>query len=166
MQKDKQKYIRHAIRREAKDGKEKDRSSDADIPARVKAAYREKEVLAREKIILAKRLMYLATRAGLRLERDLARIMALQGDQSMSQEHVEVRGGYVVNPAPLVPTVGAPIVLEVPVIPRVGSILDSSVASNGTDSSLIGANSGGPVLKSQFFCLCHQTMLIISQRDV
>lgn len=78
------------------------------------------DVLAEEKIALATRLVTLLTRVNARLEHDFGRIVTLSGDPNAPLEHVEVRGGYVVNvlPNPIVPS---PAPAPVPAVPSMTS---------------------------------------------
>jgi len=114
IQKDTTRYIRRALKSSApkdskENGKEKDiKERDALIPDRVAVAYKELDQLALEKIALGKRLVETMTRVSARLDHDLAKVMTLSGEPT--QEHYEVRGGYVVGTLPN-PS-GAPITLS------------------------------------------------------
>lgn len=111
VQKDTTRYIRRALKSSTpkdpkEDGKEKDTKDH--IPARVAAAYEELDQLSLDKIALGKRLVETMTRVSARLDHDLAKVMTLSGEPT--QEHYEVRGGYVVGTLPT-PS-GAPITLS------------------------------------------------------
>lgn len=112
IQKDTTRYIRHGLKsggtpKEGKEnGKDKD-SKDSLIPGRVSSAYDELDKLSVDKINLAAQLAETLTRVNARLEHDLTKVVALSGEPQ--QEQYEVRGGYVVGPAPN--TAAAPVAL-------------------------------------------------------
>ncbi|KAI6130253.1 hypothetical protein EDD16DRAFT_1077189 [Pisolithus croceorrhizus] len=78
---DSHKYIRHVLRSDS-DGpnKDKDRPSPVHPAEKIKSAQKTLEQLADEKVAIAQRIVNLLSRKRSRLDYDLARVLALQGE--------------------------------------------------------------------------------------
>ena len=124
-----------------KEAKERDREKDAQIPGRVAAFYAELEQLSSEKIELAQRLVLVLTKVNARLDHDLGRVMQLSGEGAPEQQqHVEVKGGYVVSVTPIMGGVGAAGATTI----TAGGVTGAAVTLNGV--SVNGSNVNGLVL--------------------
>lgn len=129
IQKESSKYVRHALRSAPNQPLS---AKDAGIPTAVQASYDEIAVLAREKERLAERIVQLVARARTKLDRDLSRVLVLQGEPELATQPGYYYGSVARNP-----------------VAQLNETLRSAASLSELPATPVSASQGGPPQKRQ-----------------